>query len=69
MKKIFPLLILTVVCSCGNNTNTTNSSDTTNAIYDESKPDTTVRPNGLNNSSVTSTDTSAYRVPDTSKNK
>jgi hypothetical protein len=69
MKKIFVVLLLTSIWSCSNNTNTSNKNDTTNATYNEEKPDTSVHPNGLNNSSVTSTDTSAYRVPDTSKNK
>jgi hypothetical protein len=69
MKKIFAILLLAVAWSCGNNKNTSSNSDTTNATYDESKPDTTVHPNGLNNSSVTSTDTSAYKVPDSSKDK
>jgi hypothetical protein len=69
MKKILAALLLITTVRCSNNTDKNAGNDTTNTTYDESKPDTNVRPNGLNNSSVISTDTSAYKVPDSLKNK
>ena len=68
MKKIITALFVITICSCSNNTNTTNSAnDSTHVTYDASKADTTSVPNGVSNGTPESTDTSAMDLDTTNK--
>lgn len=66
MKKIFFVLLIALVCSCGNS----NSDNTTVSDSSAAAPDTTLQPNGITNDAVISADTGAYKVEgaDTAKN-
>ena len=67
MKKIIAAFFVITICSCSNNTNTTNSAnDSTHVTYDASKADTTSVPNRINSETPESTDTSATK-PDSIK--
>jgi hypothetical protein len=59
-KLIFPALIL-IMSSCANSAT---DADTNAAVTDSS-----IHPNGMNSDAVISTDTAAYRVPDTTEKK
>jgi len=62
MKKIITALFFITICSCSNNTNTTNSAnDSTHVTYDASKADTTSVPNTINSETPENIDTSATK--------
>ncbi len=64
MKKIVFLILIGAFCSCNNAGTSANANDSSVL-----KPDTTISPTGVNEGSVISTDTGAYKLNDSSNKK